>query len=53
MATLFTQRQHKLSHFFATENDGGAEKKKRIENAKEIGDNKKKTSLNKYFGKKN
>jgi DNA polymerase elongation subunit (family B) len=55
MATLFTQRQHKLSHFFATkQNDVGAENKKaRIEEVKEIGDTKKQTSLNNYFGKKN
>jgi hypothetical protein len=57
MATLFTQRQHKLSHFFATkENDGGAENKKarvtEIVPAVESS-NKKQTNLDKWFVKKN
>jgi len=58
MANLFTQRQHKLSHFFATkQNDVGAEKKKpRIEEVPAVAvesGKKKQTSLNNFFTKKN
>jgi len=56
MATLFTQRQHKISHFFVatTENDGGAEKKKpKIAEVVPIANNNKtQSSLNTYFVKK-
>jgi len=54
MATLFTQKQHKLEHFFVatTENDGGAEKKRARITEVPRESIQKQTSLSKWFVKK-
>lgn len=54
MATLFTQKQHNLSHFFATTENEGSKTKKRIAESvpKESCTQKKQSSLDKWFGSK-
>ena len=52
MATLFTQKQHNLAHFFATTENVGSKTKKRIAESvpKESCTQKKQSSLTKWFG---